>query len=85
MVIEQRHAGFQRVRHGHPIDLREDVAGQVRTEIERLKAGERIESRALGRIERSGDIGSHRRAEQMPEGARGKHGNGVEVALHSRE
>ncbi len=36
LVVEQRHARLDRVRHAHPIDLGEDVFGQVGLESKRI-------------------------------------------------
>ena len=34
LVVEQGHAGFDRVRHAHAIHLGEDVFGEIRLEVE---------------------------------------------------
>ena len=43
MVIEQRHAHFERVRHGSDVDFRQNVAGQIGFEVEVLERRQSID------------------------------------------
>ena len=85
VVIEQRNPRLQRVRHARPIDLGEDVSGEVGAEVEGLEPRQRIQPGAIPRIERGRAVGHDREIEQAPKGPRREQGNGVEVSLHPRQ
>ena len=85
LVIEQWHPGLERMRHAHPVHLRQDVEREITHEIEVLKLGEPspVRRRETGepfavRVvvrDRLEDLG----AEELPLVVAPEEGHGVEV------
>ena len=47
-MIEQRYPCLEGVGHAHTVELRQDVSGQIRLEVETLETGQRVKPLCCG-------------------------------------